>query len=248
MSETSWIFGFHSVEGALSSGAPIDLVLLQDGRRSARSSRILGLSRAAGISFRFVSSRKLEELAGGVAHNGFAARSAPVQFRPLEECIPEEGQPSRMLLVDAVSDPHNLGAVIRSAAAFAVDALIIAGPSAPPLEGAVAKAAAGHLYRVPLVRTKVAADSLRHLAGEGYWILGAESSGSDLSRWKSCDRWVLCMGSEAKGLRAKTRSQIDEYLAIPMAEGVESLNLSVATGILLYALSTAGLKESPVPG
>lgn len=237
MSESSWLFGFHAVEGALSSSAPVDLVYLQEGRRSARSARILELSRAVGIPCTFVSARKIDEFAGGVAHNGFAARCAPVKFRSLETCIPAEGRPSRILLLDAVSDPHNLGAVIRTAAAFPVDALIIAGPSAPPLEGAVSKAAAGHLYRVPLVRSKVAADSLRHLAGEGYWILGAEASGSNLSSWKSCDRWVLCMGSEAKGLRAKTRSQIDEYLAIPMAEGVESLNLSVATGILLYALS-----------
>jgi len=248
MDNSSWIFGFHAVEGVLESSTAVDLVYLQDGRRSARSGKILKLSRAAGIPCKFVSSRRLEELSGGVAHNGFAARCAPVQFHALESCIPEEGRPSGMLLLDSLADPHNLGAVIRSAAAFGVDALIIAGPSAPPLEGAVAKAAGGHLYRIPLVRTRVAADSLRLLKAEGYWALGADASGSDLRSWKPSERWVLCVGSEAKGLRAKTRSEIDEYLAIPMAEGVESLNLSVATGIMLYALRSAGFRDSPIRG
>lgn len=237
MPRTSWLFGFHPVEGALLARAQVDLVLIQEGRRSSRSTRVIELARAAGIPFKFVSSHKLEETAEGVAHNGFAARTVPVLFRSLPECIVPEPHPSRILLLDSISDPHNLGAVIRSAAAFGVDALVIAGPSAPPLDGAAAKAAAGHLHRVPLVRTNVAADALTLLADEGYWILGADASGVDLRSWKPIDRWVLCMGSEARGLRAKTRSRIDEWLSIPMADGVESLNLSVATGIMLFALA-----------
>jgi 23S rRNA (guanosine2251-2'-O)-methyltransferase len=154
----------------------------------------------------------------------------------ITEIIAPEGAPSRLLVVDDLNDPHNLGAVVRSAAAFEVEGIVVAGPSAPPLGGAAARAAAGLMGRIPLVRATVAADALAMLRAEGYWALGADAAGVPVSETRPCDRWVLCVGSEGKGLRAKTRSQIDELVRIPMAEGVESLNVSVASGVLLYHL------------
>ena len=118
--------------------------------------------------------------------------------------------------------------------------LVIAGPSAPPLGGAVAKAAAGQLGRVKMAREQVAADALTRFQNHGYWIFAADAAGTALQELRSTERWVLCVGAEEKGLRAKTRSKIDEFVAIPMAEGVESLNLSVSAGILLWELSKAG--------
>jgi 23S rRNA (guanosine2251-2'-O)-methyltransferase len=155
----------------------------------------------------------------------------------VEDLIAEEGEPGRLVLLDSIDDPHNLGAVVRSAAAFGIDGVIVAGPSAPPLGGAAAKAAAGHLERVPVARVNVAADALRTLRDAGYWALGAAMEGSPSPEVDPTDRWVLCLGSEAKGLRAKTKSAIDEFVAIPMADGVQSLNLSVAAGVLLYELT-----------
>ncbi len=129
---------------------------------------------------------------------------------------------------------------MRTAAAFSIDGVVIAGPSAPPLGGAVAKAAAGLLGRVPLARRRVAADALFHLRDQGYWVFAAEAGGTPLDEVRRSPRWVLCIGAEERGLRAKTRSQVDEFVAIPMAEGVESLNLSVSAGILLWELSKEG--------
>jgi 23S rRNA (guanosine2251-2'-O)-methyltransferase len=154
----------------------------------------------------------------------------------LSDVIAADGAPGALLLLDDVSDPHNLGAVVRTAAAFGVDGLVIAGPTAPPLGGAAARAAAGLMGKVPLVRATVAADALSALRSKGYWAVGADASGSAVTEVKPIDRWVLCVGAEDKGLRAKTRSQIDEFIRIPIADGVESLNVSVATGILLYHL------------
>jgi len=242
MNEADWVVGFHAVLGLLESGQVVEVVLIQDGRRDSRVRTIVSKARGRGVDVRFVPSGKLRDVAGSVPHNGCAARSGPVVLREIDDLIAPEGRPGRLLLLDDVADPHNLGAAIRSAAAFAVDGLIIAGPQAPPLGGAAAKAAAGHIHTVPLIRAKVAADVLVRLAGEGYWVFGADSNGENLRQVKVPDRWVLCVGSEERGLRAKTRHRIDEWVSIPMTPGVESLNVSVATGVLLYAM-TSGCTE-----
>ena len=237
MTDANWIVGFHAVLGLLESEQAVEVVWVQDGRKDHRVRKVVAKARARGVDVKFVPSAKLRGVAGEVSHNGCAARSAPVAMRSIDDCISPEGLPGRILLLDDVADPHNLGAAIRSAAAFGVDGLVIAGPQAPPLGGAAAKAAAGHIHRVPLVRANVAADILVRLAGEGYWIFGADSDGESLDTIKVPDRWVVCVGSEERGLRAKTRHRIDEWVSIPMVPEVESLNVSVATGVLLYAMA-----------
>ena len=236
MDESVWVVGFHAVLGALSSGRPVETVWLQKGRRDQRLQRLLDAARGRGVATRWVPRARLDELAGDSPHNGCAARCGPVELARLEQVVVAEGQPARLLLVDDVTDPHNLGAVIRTAAGFGIDGVIIAGPSAPPLGGAAARAAAGLLGRVPLVRATVAADALAQLRGAGYWAFGADAAGQPIVTVRPTDRWVLCVGAEERGLRAKTRSQLDETVRVPMVEGVESLNVSVATGILLYHL------------
>jgi 23S rRNA (guanosine2251-2'-O)-methyltransferase len=240
MPDELWTVGFHAVLGVLEGDQPVDALLLQQDRRDARIKKIRAAARRRSIRYDLVSRARLDRVAGGVAHNGCALRTAPISFVPLEDLMAAADEPGRLLLLDDVLDPHNLGAVIRTAAAFAVDGLVIAGPSAPPLGGAVAKAAAGHLGRVKVAREKVAADALTSLRAKGYSVFAAGAAGTELQDVRSCERWVLCVGAEEKGLRAKTRSQVDEFVAIPMAEGVESLNLSVSAGILLWELSKAG--------
>jgi 23S rRNA (guanosine2251-2'-O)-methyltransferase len=233
---SEWIVGYHAVLGVLSSDRRAEMVWLQQGRRDHRIQDLRSAARRAGVATRWVPKRRLDELAGATPHNGCAVRCAPMVLVTLDEVVADPGRPGRLLLLDTVTDPHNLGAAIRSAAAFAVDGLIVAGPSAPPLGGAAERAAAGHMATVPLVRVTVAADALVALRDHNYWILGADMRGAPLAEVRSSDRWVLCIGAEEKGLRAKTRSAVDEFIRIPTADGVESLNLSVATGVLLYHL------------
>lgn len=237
MGESLWTVGFHAVLGILDSEQPVDVLWIQKDRRDRRMQRIRTAARKRGIRYDLVPRARLDRVSEGVAHNGCAVRSAPVAFANIDDLIRAEGEPSRLLLVDDLSDPHNLGAILRTAAALAVDGVLIAGPSAPPLGGAVAKAAAGLLGRVPLARVRVAADALVRLRDSGYWVFAADATGNPVARVRRSSRWVLCIGAEERGLRAKTRSQIDEFVAIPMAEGVESLNLSVSAGILLWELS-----------
>lgn len=234
MADVEWIVGYHAVLGALENPASVEVVWLQKGRRDQRLQRLLDTARTGGVIIRWVARDRLDRLAGDAPHNGCAARCTPVGLMQLHDIIAPEGQPSQLLLLDDISDPHNLGAVMRSAAAFGVDGMVIAGPTAPPLGGATARAAAGLMGRVPMVRASVAADVLAMLQSEGYWTIGADASGTPVSEVGPTDRWVLCMGAEEKGLRAKTRSRIDEFVSVPMSGDVESLNLSVATGVLLY--------------
>ncbi len=234
--DSGWVFGFHAVRAVLASQRPVEVVWLQQGRRDRRTREVFQAAKERGVTIREVPRQRLENAAGGVPHNGCGARTAPVALHDLSDLIAEEGAGGRLLLLDSVTDPHNLGAVIRTAAAFAVDGLVIAGPSPPPLGGAVARAAAGHLETIPIALTRVAADALDYFVAAGYWVLGADASGAPIQSIRSSERWVLCLGAEGRGLRAKTRSRVDEMVAVEMAAGVESLNLSVAAAVLLYEL------------
>jgi 23S rRNA (guanosine2251-2'-O)-methyltransferase len=236
MAEANWIVGYHAVLGALESTRTVEAVWLQQGRRDQRLQRLEEAAGVRGVPTRWVPRRRLDELAGERPHNGCAARCGPVPLAMLDELIAPAGRAARLLLLDSVTDPQNLGAAVRNAVAFGVDGVIIAGPSAPPLGAAVARAAVGLLERIPLARATVAADALTRLRAADYWILGADVRGETLEAVRPSDRWVLCVGAEERGLRAKTRSKIDEFVRIPMADGVDSLNVSVATGVLLYHL------------
>lgn len=235
-----WLAGAHAVVAALEAGRPVDLVLVQKGRNDRRTREIVARARAAGIPVRFVHRAELERIAGGGTHNGVAARTSPRTFASLDDLVRPAGEAGRLIVLDGVTDPHNVGSVIRSAAAFGLDGVVLAGRGAPPLAGAVARAAAGHLETVPVARVPVAGDALRLLRDAGYWVYGAEAGGSPLWAVEPPERWVVALGSEGRGLRAKTRRFLDESIAVPMRPGVESLNVAVAAAIVAYALTEAG--------
>jgi 23S rRNA (guanosine2251-2'-O)-methyltransferase len=237
MDDNAWIVGFHAVLALLKGDRPVDAVWVQQGRKDQRTRHVVEASHARGIRVDFVPRTKLDRIADAAPHNGCAARASVADYQPMETFLKEAGKPGRVLLLDHILDPHNIGAILRSAVAFAVDGVIIAGPTSPPLGGTVSRASAGHIENIKLARAKVAADALVQFRDAGYWIYGADMQGDPVEKVRSDDRWVLCVGAEEKGLRAKTRSVIDEMVKITMAPEVESLNVSVSTGILLYQLS-----------
>lgn len=234
MSEPRWVVGFHAVMDALEESREVEVVWVQAGRKDKRIRRIVSAARDRRLRVKTVERKRLDEISGGVPHNGCGVRCAPVALASVDEIVSADHGTSGVVLLDGVQDPHNLGSVIRSAAAFGVRFVVIAGHAVPPLGGAASKAAAGQLGRVQLVRSNVAADVLSTLQDHGYWVFGGDMSGTPLSQVTIPDKWVLCLGEERRGLRAKTRSRVDELVAIPMSEGVESLNLGVSAGIFLY--------------
>ena len=230
---SEWVFGFHAVVGALQHGAArVELVCIAEGVGGKRVDEVLSLARARRVRFSTVPRRELDRLAAGAAHNGFAARLAPAPLAAVEALLAQPA-PVCLLGLDGIQDPRNLGAVIRVAAAFGVGGVVIAGPHPPPLGGATAKVAAGTLPLVSVARVGSLGDLARKAQERGFVVLGADVGGQPITAVAWPDRLLLCVGGE-EGLRAKTSRFLDGLVAIPMDRRVESLNLAVACGILLW--------------
>ncbi|MFZ5804023.1 MAG: TrmH family RNA methyltransferase [Acidobacteriota bacterium] len=233
MSGTNWVVGFHAVAAALErEPSRVEVVWLGEGVGGNRARTVLELARQAGVRFAVVPRRELDRVAEGAAHNGFAARLAPAPLADAEPLL-ATASPVCLLGLDGVQDPHNLGAVIRVAAAFSLGGVVVAGPHPPPLGGAAAKVAAGTLPLVRVARVGALGDFARQAQEAGFTVLGADARGEPVHRVELPDRLLLCLGGE-EGLRAKTQRFLDGVVAIPIAREVESLNLAVACGILAW--------------
>lgn len=211
----------------------VELVWLLDGAGGGRARRVRQAARRAGVRLREVHRQSLDEIAGGVAHNGFAARLAPIALASADDLLTLPGRVC-ILGMDSPEDGRNVGAAVRVAAGLGLAGVVVTGPHPPPMGGAVAKVAAGALSTIPLVYVPSLGDFSRQARNAGFWVLGADPAGDSVERWDLPERLVLCLGREGSGLRAKTRSALDGLVAIPLAQGVDSLNLAVAAGILAW--------------
>ena len=229
-----WTVGYHAVLAALQApSCRVELVWIAGGTGGERARNVLAAARARGVRFLDVPRRHLDDVAAGAAHNGFAARVAPVPYADPDELLARSG-PLCVLGLDAIEDPHNLGAVVRVVAGLGLGGVVISGPHPPPLGGAAAKVAAGSLPFVPVAHIGALGDFARHAKEQGFWVLGAEMGGPNATTLDLPERLLICIGAEAGGLRAKTRQALDGTIGIPLAPGVESLNLSVAAAILAW--------------
>jgi 23S rRNA (guanosine2251-2'-O)-methyltransferase len=211
----------------------VEVVWIAEGTPGPRGREIAGAARRLGLRFQTVPRRKLDAVAGGAAHNGVAARVAPISFVDPQTLL-ALSPPTCLVGLDGIEDGHNLGAVVRSAAAFRLAGVVVAGPHPPPVGAAAAKVAAGALPRVPLAHVGSLGDFAAAARREGYWVLGAAADGTPIDRVELPEQLLLCLGGEARGLRVKTRRALDGTVAIPIAPAVESLNLAVAAAILAW--------------
>jgi 23S rRNA (guanosine2251-2'-O)-methyltransferase len=229
-----WVVGFHAVLAALErERARVEVVWVAAGLSGPRARQLMEAVRLAGVRYASVPRHKLDAIARGVAHNGTAIRLAPAPFAEPGELLEPSGEVC-LLGLDGVGDAHNLGALVRTAAGLALDGVVVAGPHPPPLGGAAAKVAAGALPLVRVAHVGSLGDFAAAAKGAGFWVLGAETRGTPVDRLELPERLLLCFGGEAAGLRSKTRRALDGTVAIPLAEGVESLNLAVAAGVLAW--------------
>lgn len=238
MSE-SWIVGINPVEGALSNDAErIREVLVENGQRNPRVQELADRAKELKIPVHHRPRDQLEKLAGEARHQGIAAlyEAAPMATEhDLSRLIEEAGSEALVLILDGVTDPHNLGACLRSAAAAKVTAVIVPKDRAVGLTPVVRRASAGGADRVPLVAVTNLARAMRELKDAGVWLTGlAGDTDQSLYGVDLKGPVALVLGSEGEGMRRLTRETCDFVAKIPMPGTMESLNVSVATGIVLF--------------
>jgi 23S rRNA (guanosine2251-2'-O)-methyltransferase len=237
MTDTRVIHGFHAVTAKLRH-APEDVreIHVAEGRQDARMRDLLKAAEAAGVRVMVTDAARLDGLAGGARHQGVVARvSATQKFLTLDDVLENLSEPALLLVLDGVTDPHNLGACLRVADAAGAHAVLAPKDRACGLNATAIKVASGAADTVPYIMVTNLARSLRDLKEAGVWVIGAAGeAGKDLYAidQKGATAWVL--GAEGTGLRRLTRDTCDELARIPMHGSVESLNVSVASGICLF--------------
>ena len=187
-----------------------------------------------------VDGSRLAALAGHGSHQGVVAIvEAQRPYVTLDDVLADLAEPALLLVLDGVTDPHNLGACLRNADAFGAQGVIVPKDRAVGLNATVAKAASGAAETIPLIAVTNLARALADLKNRGVWVLGADERGENIhdADLSGPIAWVL--GAEGQGLRRLTRESCDRLIAIPLSGAVESLNVSVAAGICLYATRAA---------
>lgn len=232
------LIGRNAVIEALRSERGINKILLAEGDREGSVKEILSLARERGIVVQSVNRSKLEAVAGGLRHQGVLAYVSPVAYADLEDILKraeEKEEPPFLLLLDELEDPHNLGALLRTADAAGVHGVLIPKRRSVPLNATVAKTSAGAVEYVPVARIGNISQTLRELKQRGMWVAGADMDGEQT--YYEADLTgplVLVVGSEGHGMSRLTREHCDFVVRMPMAGRINSLNASVAGSILMY--------------
>ena len=233
------IAGRNAVGEALRSGRAIDSVLVSRGDHTGSVVALIARCRDRGIPVKEADSRKLEALAGN-SHQGIVALAACKEYVSLDELFAaaeKKGEPPFFVVCDELEDPHNLGAILRTAEAAGAHGVIIPKRRSVGLTSAVYKSSAGAVEYVPVARVSNLTDTLRELKKRGVWIYGMDMEGET---WCTADLRgpiALVVGSEGRGIGRLVKEQCDFKLSLPMAGQISSLNASVACGILLYEAS-----------
>ena len=231
----NWMTGFHAVEEALAAGRPLDRIVIARGRHGDRVEAVVRLAKSRSVPVRFEDRQQLDRLAGTREHQGIAALAAAKPAVELEDLLRVKNAQGLLVLLDGIEDPHNLGAIIRSAHAAGASAVLIPERRAAPLTETVAKAAAGALEHLRVVRIGNVSQTLEELKRRGFWIYGLDERGRDLySETDYARPTAFVLGAEGQGLHQLVKQHCDALVRIPMAGAIASLNVSVAAGIVLF--------------
>ncbi len=223
--------GIHPVAEALRGGRALERVLVAKGAGGPRLQEIIDLARQAQVPVRFEARGALDRLAGTPAHQGVVAMGAAQRYADLEQAA--QGQ--LVVVLDGVEDPHNLGAIIRTAHAAGAGSIVIPERRAASVTDVVAKAAAGALEHLPVARVTNLNRALEELKERGFWIYGLDERGDqDYDAVDYADPAAFVLGGEGKGLHEQVRKHCDVLVRIPVAGKIASLNVSVAAGIVLF--------------
>lgn len=242
------IIGRNAVTEALRSGRSINKLLLAEGDHQGSIREIAALAKERGLLVQHVERSKIEAIAGGLRHQGVLAYVAPVDYVELEDILQTAAARNEvpfLLLLDELEDPHNLGALLRTADAAGVHGVLIPRRRSCPLSATVAKTSAGAVEYVPVARIGNIAQTIRSLKKQGFWVVGADMEGQDAYYDANLTGpLVLVVGSEGHGIGRLIREQCDFLVRIPMMGRINSLNASVAGSILMYEAMRQRLKQT----
>lgn len=245
MPDSSIIAGRNPVREALERGErSIEKVLLAKGGGGKAVDAIRQAAKEAGVPVQFVPQAKLNSVAPGINHQGAVAIAAALGYAVLEDMLhaiapdPDAVRAAQPVLValDGIEDPHNFGAILRSAVAAGAAGVIVPERNQAPLSATTVKASAGTAARIPIARVTNLGDALLQLKERGYWVAGLDGGASETIWTQDWDLPIaIVVGSEGSGLGTRVRDTCDFLVSIPMRGPAESLNASVATGVTLFA-------------
>ncbi|MBB3114269.1 23S rRNA (guanosine2251-2'-O)-methyltransferase [Paenibacillus phyllosphaerae] len=232
-----WIAGKHPVMEALRSGREINKIWMTE-QALKGAGALVAEAKNAGVIIQTVDKRKLDQLVSDVPHQGVVAQAAAYQYYEVEELIArakESGETPFFLLLDEIEDPHNLGSILRTAECTGVHGVIIPKRRSAALTATVAKISAGAVEYVPVARVTNLAQTIDKLKEEGIWIAGTDlSAKEDVYRANFDLPLGVVIGNEAKGIGRLIREKCDFLIKLPMFGQLNSLNASVAAGVLMY--------------
>jgi 23S rRNA (guanosine2251-2'-O)-methyltransferase len=226
------LIGIHPVKEALVAGRPLDRVLVAKGAGGPKIQEIVDLCRQRKVAVRFEPREALDRNAGGNSnHQGIVAIGAEKEYEEFDNVVGSD----LIIVLDGVEDPHNLGAILRSASAAGAGAVVIPERRAVGVTETVAKAAAGALEHMKIVRVTNIAQAIEKFKKSGYWIYGIDERGDRSYDKAGFDaKTVIVLGAEGNGLHDNVRKACDFLLRIPMSGPIPSLNVSVAAGIVMF--------------
>lgn len=235
------IYGVNPVLEAIRAGTPIEKLVVARGRTGEELQAILDSAKKKKIPFEFRERPEVDRLAGGKSQ-GVAAICRPYKYSELADILSGNSRSPQknklLVLLDSISDPQNLGALIRTSYVFGADGVAIPQRRAAPVTPAVIKASAGAAHRLPVCRVVNIAQTIDELKKEGFWIYGAAAgSGRDFTEFDYSGSTALVLGSEGEGMRGLVEKKCDFLVSIPMVGDIDSLNVSVAAGIILQEIA-----------
>ncbi len=231
------ICGRNSVMEAVRSGREIDRLLVAHGVTGGSVTAIIAKCSAKGILIKEVSSQKLDYLCGGANHQGVAVMFATQEYCTTADILnyaKEKNEDPFIIICDEIEDPHNLGAIIRTAEACGVHGIIIPKRRSASLNATVAKSASGALEYMRVARVTNISNEIENLKKNGIWVFGADMDGSDYTKTDYNIPVALVIGNEGKGIGRLVAEKCDGIISLPMCGKINSLNASVAAGVLMY--------------
>src|SRR6202162_820354 len=233
----NYIYGINAVAEALKArGRTFAWVGVAKERHDLRLKHVVDECRRQGVAVRFVPRDELDQMAGNNAHQGVVAVTSAKQYNDLEDVVAaKRGQHSLIVVLDGVEDPHNLGAILRTADAAGADGVVIPERRSPAVTAAVAKVSWGASEHLPIAKVTNIARTLEELKDKNLWVVGLDERGPQT--YDAVDYNMHCavvLGAEGKGLHDLVRRHCDFLVSIPMLGKVPSLNVSVAAGVVLY--------------